>query len=147
VSDVARRPLAERLSRPIVGFYVLVGVTVILVLVLIAAYHGSSKSSSAGECRAARPLLSRTASDVHAASSGPASAVVGRLQKDDDDLNNFINGAQHPDPSFTAQVLPVAGNLGRVVTDLQASPTPASTDGDLATLTAAVDAATRYCGV
>ena len=137
MSDVARK-----LSRPITGVYVLVGLAVALLLVLIAAYHGSS-SSTASACGPARALLARVKTDV-AGVSAPGAAQ--RLQHDDDDLNNKLNGQQHGDPGFEARALPVADNLGRVVTDLTTPGAANQVATDVTALTSALHAAEAYCG-
>ena len=131
----------RRLNRPITGAAVLGVVVLFLVLILAAAYHGSNVPSP---CGSARGLLRRVAADARVVSGGQATpAQLGALQRDDDDVNNLINAAQHPDPGFNGRILPLAENLGRVVTDFRDS-APVTTD--LAALESAAAGATAYCG-
>jgi hypothetical protein len=138
----------RKLSRPSSGYLVLLGLATVLVLILVAAYHGS-RAGSASECAPARPLLRRIASDTTGArtavaSNGAATAAqTAALQHDDDDLNNFLNGEQSPDTAFNGRVLPVANALGRVVTDLQAHAPGAISN--LNQLDAEVRVAGQYC--
>ncbi len=93
------------LSRPVVSVVVLGLAVLVLVLILAAAYHGSG-SGSVSRCGSDTALLRRVARDL-------AAPAVPQLQRDDDDVNNVINAGSHPG------LLPLAGSLGRVVTDLQ----------------------------
>jgi hypothetical protein len=145
VADTARW-----LARPKTGALVLVGAVTILVLILVAAYHGS-EVSDASQCPAARGLLRRTLADTTGAratftSSGHATAAQAiALQHDDDDVNNFISAEQTPDSAFNSRALPLADNLGRVVTDLSGQ--THATVADLNALDSAAQAAAQYCGV
>ena len=112
-----------RLSGRRTGWAVLAVLAAALVVIVLAAYHGSDTASTSA-CNTGRGLLHRVAADTataqRAAANGGAvpPASAGALQRDDNDLNNFINGEQTPDRSFDARALPVADGLGRVVTDL-----------------------------
>ena len=140
--------VGRKLARPGAGVFILLGLTSILVLILVAAYHGSS-ASTASQCAPARALLRRMAGDVGGArtavaSSGAATpAQVASLQRDDDDLNNFLNAAQSPDAAFNSRALPVADALGRAVTDLQTHDPGLISDLNRADV--AVRAAGQYC--
>ena len=130
-----------KLSRPIMGAAVLAVAVLILVLIVAAAYHGSSGSTGA-QCGSVRGVLGRITRDLQPAAGGRATpADVAALQRDDDDLNNFLNAGQHP--GLDAHLLPVAENLGRAVTDLRDA-APAQTD--LGALESALAGATTFCG-
>ncbi|MHB8466341.1 MAG: hypothetical protein ACYDH6_03860 [Acidimicrobiales bacterium] len=133
----------SRLSRPSTGVFVMLIAVAVFALILFAAYHGSGGSSSS-RCGATSGMLRRVAADVAAASGGsPSGRQVAALQRDDDDVNNYLNGNQHPDPGFNARLLPVAENLGRLVTDLS-DRVPSGADGSA--LGAALASVSRYCG-
>jgi hypothetical protein len=147
---------ARWLTRPSTGFLVLAVLAVILGLIVYAAYHGSD-AAVASECGPAHGLLQRTLTDANTTRSqvtidaSATPAVATAVTRDDNDINNFINGEQHPNSGFDGAVLPLADALGRVATDLQPlplpKPVPSGTVSDVNGLASAASTAAQYCGI
>lgn len=146
----ADQPRSARRSRPAPGLIVMGGLGAIMAILVVAAYHGSTRTHDPG-CAPAAPVLRRTQADVAGARQAltttavlPA-ADVSALRRDAGDLAAFL--ADHPslDEAFTDRVAPLSGELGQVVADAHAP--VRRTTADLTTLGADTASAARYCAI
>ena len=130
------------------GVWLLVGIAAALVVLVLAAYHGSSQTPPS-DCTRWGALLSRTAADAASAtrSDSATGALPARLlapiEADGARLTDLVENEQS-DLTFDERVLPVTDAITQLAAD---APSPSRTRSDLGTLTAAIAGADRYCGI
>lgn len=131
---------------PAPGVVVLAAVGLVLVLLAIAAYHGSTNVAPS-DCAKSSVLIRRTAADAAAArsaSSAGAPIDVGSLRRDAAQLTAVVQGEQASDIAFGNRVVAVSDAVGRLASDKRGPQTAVSRDA------AAVEASARgleaYCG-
>jgi len=70
---------------------------------------------------------------------------VATLERDDDTLNQIATGATSSEIAFDNHTLPLVEDLGRLLDDVHSAPSHVTSD--FASLAAADEAATTYCGL
>jgi len=148
LASVLSRP--RRPARPWSGLLILLGMAAILVILVLAAYHGSGQTPPS-DCNRTAALLRRTSTD--AADARQAFSTTGSvpaadtqaLRSDGDRLTAMLQSEPESDLAYDEKVLPVTDAITTVVNS--AGTRPAGLVNDLATLAVNTTAAASFCGV
>ena len=139
--------MAARLrNRPLAGAVVLLLITVVLVGVAYAAYHGSDQTPPSG-CAASASLLRRTVTDADGARRATATGAASpgsltALSADGARLTSELQNEQTSDVAYDERVLPLTDAITQAAADAR-TPRLAA---DLDHVTSAASAVAAYCG-
>jgi hypothetical protein len=148
ITAALHRP--RRPARPWSGLVILLGMAAILVILVLAAYHGSSQTPPS-DCARATSLLRRTDTDAVAArqavsttGSVPA-ADLAALRTDGDRLTAMVQNEPESDLAFDEKLLPVTDAITTLVGTTGARST--ALVNQVATLYSNSTAVDSFCGV
>jgi len=148
IAAVLSRP--RRPPRPWSGLVIVLAMAAVVVVLVLAAYHGSAQTPPS-DCARSATVLRRTDADAatarqvfSTAGSVPA-ADVHALQSDGDRLTAMVQGEPESDLAFDEKVLPLTDAITALVSGAGAH--TGDVVDDLATLSSSASAAATFCGV
>jgi len=147
ITAALNRP--RRPARPWSGLVILLGMAAILVILVLAAYHGSSKTPPS-DCARAGSLLRRTDTDAGTArqavsTTGSIPAVdIAALRSDGERLTAMVQNEPESDLAFDEKLLPVTD----AITTLVGTPEARSTAlvNQVATVSSTASDLASFCG-
>jgi len=148
ITAILSRP--RRPARPWSGLLIIVGLAAILVVLVLAAYHGSDQTPPS-DCSRSAALLRRTDTDTAAARQAVSTTgevppdELQALRNDGDRLTAMLQAEPESDLAFDEKVLPVTDTITTIVSSGGAR--TAALANDVATLSSSVTVVASFCGV